>query len=368
MKNNNKSMSIISASTSSTSPFGYVLGSIGHDLSKKAVTFEDILGKAEDIQRRCRDVRQPLSDLDFEVTKALSFDGVGRCLFTDGQRALLTKWSAGQLFERYGIGMPYALKCLQKHPELLKTNVDTWMADDSATMCLRLYDAGATFVRGIVTESYSPFDAPDILKILMQNQDLQSGYHIRNWVLNPERMQIRIVEDSPISELDDLFMGVIVDSSDVGAHSVNLSVMIYKQVCTNGLILPLAGSVYRQIHRGVSAYGFADDIAAMIRTIPDLRTAAVAVIEEAKGCKDLWFDLDDEVSAAGFAKKHGFNLGTVKKAIAIMKSGRYGEAATRWAFINGLTEAAQELGLDSRVAAEKAAGRLLVNGKKNPAA
>lgn len=335
---------------------------------KKATTLGDILAKANDIQAHCRDVIQEINGMEFHANPYIVLDNVGKNLFSDGEEVCLTRWSMGQLLGRYGIPMPYAARCLARHHhDLLEQNVNTWLFEDESKAVLRLYDTGAIHtVRGIVSEKYSAFDAPEIVSSLMQNQELMADFAPRNWFVTPERMQIRLVQNEQFMDEEDLFLGVIVESSDVGMMSVNVRLFVYKQICTNGLVIPFAGITYRQIHMGQSAEGFADDVAAVLRALPDFRKATTEVIRASKGRTKLWFDPEDEVSAAAFAKTHGFLLGTVKNAITILKGGKYGKP-NRWAFINALTEAAQQLNIDARNDTERAAGRLLLENEHKAA-
>lgn len=341
-------------------------GNIGYQ--KKKVALGDILAKANNIQAHCRDVVQDLNGMEFHANPYIVLDNVGKNLFSDGEEVCLTRWSMGQLLSRYGIPVPYAARCIaRRHSDLLEENVNTWLLEDSSKAVLRLYDAGAIHtVRGIVSEKYSAFDAPEIVSSLMQNHELMTDFAPRNWFVTPERMQIRLVQNEQFMDEEDLYLGIIAESSDVGMMSVNVRLFVYKQICTNGLVIPFAGITYRQIHMGQSAEGFSDDVSSVLRALPDFRKAATEVIRASKGNTKLWFDPEDEVSAAAFAKTHGFLLGVVKAAVAILKDGKYGKP-NRWAFINALTDAAQQLNVDARNDTERAAGRLLIETKHEPA-
>ena len=87
-----------------------------------------------------------------------------------------------------------------------------------------------------------------------------------------------------------------------------------------------------------------------------------------KACKDkalkAIIDIEkDKDAALNFSKKYGFDQKTVQKAIDILSTGKYG--STVWGFVNALTEAAETLELERRIAAEKAAGSLLFMSTQN---
>lgn len=334
------------------------------------ISLSDIGYQTREIQDGCRDIHlDNLMSLDFVALPHLLLKNIGKTLFDEGEDAALTRWSASQLWNRYGIPVLYALKCLNKnHAELLETNVSTWMLEDNIPAMFRLYDDldGNTSVRGIVSEHYAKFDAPDIVKCLAKNEKLAKNFSPRSYYLDPERMHIRFVANQMMDvKGEDLYVGIMSDSSDVGKMAVNLRLFVLNMSSKNAIILPTGGMTYRQVHRGKSEDGFADDISGVINAIPTMEESVKIVI---KACKDkalkAIIDIEkDKDAALNFSKKYGFDQKTVQKAIDILSTGKYG--STVWGFVNALTEAAETLELERRIAAEKAAGSLLFMSTQN---
>ena len=57
---------------------------------------------------------------------------------------------------------------------------------------------------------------------------------------------------------EDLFAGITLDSSDVGRSGLSVRFFIWKQVCTNGLVISKsAANLFRQKHIGITHEDFA---------------------------------------------------------------------------------------------------------------
>lgn len=331
------------------------------------INLRDIAYQTCDIQDGCRDkVVDRMSDLIFVAEPEVVIDGIGHNLFDEGEKAALTEWATTQLCQRYEFPVMYAKKCLLRHhADLFETNIRTWLDEDGTSALFRLYDDmdGDTFVRGIVSTKYTPFDAPDIVKVLAKTEELSKKFSPRSYYIDPERMHIRFVADAEMGvKGENLYVGVMSDSSDVGKMSVNLKVFIMNAKKGNAFILPYAGYAYRQIHVGKSEEGFAEDIRGIVASIPTMEATAKAVIEKSKSCKySKILDLEDEKTWLSFAKAYDFSLETVSRAVKILESQKYGAQESLWALVNSLTEAAEtlKLELEEKIAAEKAAGNLL---------
>jgi hypothetical protein len=216
-------------------------------------------------------------------------------------------------------------------------------------------------IRAMLTEKYKAFDTFDIMKVVNSNTDIHKNYSVRNWLINPERLHVRLVSDERLNvESDeDLFMGVNLDSSDVGRSSLRLSIIVFKQVCTNGLILPQSISkVYRQIHFGAGADRFEENVIVALNAVSQIKEIAEEVITKA-GSKKLPFDIEDEEQVERFRVSHKVSKDAMSLILQGMKEEKYGKPSV-WSLINVMTEVAQDYTLDTRIDIEREAGRLLL--------
>lgn len=345
------------------------------NFKKGVVSVEDIRDKAKVIQSRCFDEKIKVSDLSFRGmvdssnTQMFSLD-----TGNEEAKSILTPYSLAQLGTRYGIPSRYVNKCVsvgKSHSgfiPLVEENYKRWMNIDHNEVVLRQYDnvtsdGTIAVTRGIVTPKYKIFDTSEIMEVIAQNFDTRKNYSVRQYLMNPERFHIRLISDEQLDvPEEDLYMGITIDSSDVGRSSLCVRGIIFKQVCSNGLILPKSiGDMYRQIHVGIGADRFYEDLVACVAALSDMKVHAENIINSAIDSKVIPFDINDEDDVEKFRKKYvGLSKETMNDIIELMNNEVYGDADSRWGLVNSITEVAQKYSLETRINLEKTAGLLLV--------
>lgn len=156
---------------------------------------------------------------------------------------------------------------------------------------------------------------------------------------------------------EDLYPGLIISSGDVGNRSLEVSFFIWKQVCTNGLVMAkVSGQVLHKRHLGIyDPANFQASLAEALETFPVFCENAKTLVEEARR-KELTSDMLKERLKA-FGK--GVKLTEEEENTITVLTTKYG--MTLWGFVNALTEFAQaeRFDLDSRVEIEAYAGDLI---------
>ena len=176
---------------------------------------------------------------------------------------------------------------------------------------------------------------------------------LAGFFVNPSRFHARFVGDKMKVVGEDLFAGIQIDSSDVGRSKLDIKFFVYKQVCTNGLILPeKAGNIFMQKHIGISSEKMAvslresfDDFGSQVR-------GASSLIDKARE-----IDLSDNVNLFNHIK-NGAKVGddTVDRIFEVA-SLNYGMSV--WGIVNAITEVSQSYTLEHRLLMERYAGVLL---------
>ena len=339
------------------------------------VNLNTIYERAMDIKSRCRDI--PLNSLS-DASVSLNGDlgtmnyiapldnGIGLL-----QTAALTPWSFKQLCSgRIGVPYQYMKKCIDsENPEirgLFETNVNTWMEDYQKGAVLRLYTTpeGVRTVRGVLTPSYTVFDSNDVLKVVLETMNSakykEHRFEVKGYELNESGMQLRVVQPDMLDiDGEDIFAGFIIHSGDVGNRKLSVRFFLWKQVCTNGLVVARAmGNMLQKRHRGSCEGEFIDSITEVMDMLPDFIENAKAIIAENKG-KELSADklrhmLDNFAKAVKITDEE-------KEKIRVLTRDTYG--LSRWGFINALTDFAQDerFDVDARTDIEVYAGNLLVS-------
>ena len=273
----------------------------------------------------------------------------------------ISKYALGQLGSKIGVPARYLEKCVSSgRIDLAQDNVNSWLEDFNKDLFIREYNGT---IRGVLSSKYSVCDSHDILKVVSDTVDL-SNYKIKGSYLNEERLHVRLIskEMLPIDG-EDLFAGLFLDSSDVGRNILTVKFGIYKQVCTNGLVIARAGgTLFEQKHIGISAEEFHEGLVASLKNVDLLTEHAVEWVQRAKHKDNHWSAVskyEDDIKEFIQYIRQQTNLSedSANKVIDLMQT-KYED--NRWGLINSITEVAQDFTLERRLELERIAGSLLV--------
>lgn len=279
----------------------------------------------------------------------------------------LTEYSLSQLCSIVGVPSQYAAKCIARREDwakdLILDNINSWLTRNRRENSLvREYDGN---VRGILTDRYTTFDAPDVMQGLFTGFGTdESNFAVEGFCVNPERLHIRIVKKTPVPGInEDLYAGLIVNSSDVGRGAITIGYFLFKQICTNGLIRKkVQGASYRQIHIG-SIEDISQNIQAAIGRIGEYETCMAELVRRARKIR---YSEEAIINPDSFAHESLFKTikaqtGLPDKAISnVFDTMVVAYDPTAWGLVNAITLIAQDYTLDRRLNLEEAAGRLLV--------
>jgi len=323
---------------------------------------EDIYKQSMEIQNLCEDFK-----VDWEKTFIQSGyeSAQGMTFLNDHNRqgsikpVFMTKHSLGQLCQKIGMNQTYYSTCCDKKAyDLLDDNMNYWIEAYNKPLNVRLFKDN--IVRGVLSEKFTDFDAPNILRVLLEN-NFKDEYSLVGSFLSPERLHLRFARHKGLIKKDDLFGGFTVDSSDVGRNVLAVNLFIYKKVCSNGLCLPqIGGNIYNQRHIGITLKSFKNDFETSLDRIDILCEKAAEVIKYAKE-QDITelLNLQEEGFENFINKISGLSSLTVSevndKVIPLID--RYGN--TSWGLVNAVTDFAKNLTLERRLEVEKRAGALM---------
>lgn len=268
----------------------------------------------------------------------------------------MTQHSFSQLCAKLGVPVAYMKKCMSNRNKfgsnLAQYNMNTWLDTCDKDLLLRL---NGDTIRGVLSTKYSICDSEKVLeavdRVITPNE-----YQLKGYMLDDERLHVRLIGDRLKVAGEDLFAGLQIDSSDVGRNNLKVQFLIYKQVCTNGLVIPkFGGTIFQQKHIGITSEQFQKSLVSSLDVIPDLVARATSLVDLSKNSK---------VSQQEFEKI----LDSIKKDIALSDDSmnkvvslfneRYSN--TRWGVVNALTEVAQDFSLERRLEIEQYASLWLV--------
>lgn len=124
-----------------------------------------------------------------------------------------------------------------EYPELLAQNVNGWFArtPDMKRM-LRTMDGTA---RALLSDRYRRIDNFEVASAVLPIISSMDGASVESCELTDSRMYLKVVNPRVTAEVkkgDIVQAGIIISNSEVGMGSVNVSPLVYRLVCSNGMI------------------------------------------------------------------------------------------------------------------------------------
>ena len=268
----------------------------------------------------------------------------------------MTDHAFSQLCTRMGVPAKYIKKCFDSgKSELAIANFRAWEGEQTGNMLVRERNGVA---RAVLSDSYAPFDNYRVLRALNYTMDTDRFIPTQVY-MSEDKLHIRFVDYNPLPVSDGsgspLYAGVILSSNSVGAGSLSLKFFIYRSVCRNGMaISSMGGTLFRQHHIGEKMTD--SKIAVFTRAFMDverLSEMAVKLVKENAGriLKD--YELEMYLEKARREMKLS-EKSVDKLKLLVGSQGPYDK--TKWGFINGITELAQDFTLDTRYEMETWAG------------
>lgn len=220
----------------------------------------DTLGKMiveQNAQKR--DIVAPTTllryDTHFEDERLVPAFTIG----SNGDRfgANLTDHAHRQLVQWAGIPSQYVDKLrTSEHRALLAENVNHWLQWAGDKRMIRLLDGpDISVARAFLSPKYRPLDNYDLMERVLPKVR-QPGYEIKSCSLTETRLYLQVVTERLTRDIgrgDIVQAGVVISNSEVGAGRIKVEPMLYRLVCTNGLI---SGVALRKNHVG---RGFEDN-------------------------------------------------------------------------------------------------------------
>ena len=189
-------------------------------------------------------------------------------LFEDGQTFEIGSMSGAQqfgttrLFHRQvasALGIPakyYDIMQSQK-PELLAQNVNAWLSDRENSYMIRTMDyGGGRVARALLSDRYRRIDNMEIASAVLPLFAGSDQYEVISSEVTENRMYLKILSRRLEMEVvpgDYVQAGVVISNSAVGLGSVNVQPLVYRLVCTNGMIVNDMGERKNHVGRAAKA-------------------------------------------------------------------------------------------------------------------
>lgn len=131
----------------------------------------------------------------------------------------------------------YYDRMLTTHPELLAHNVNSWFQREPSKRMLRTMGGTA---RAFLSNRYRRIDNLEIAQVVLPIIGEMEGAHVESCQITESRMYLKVVNTRLEAEVvpgDIVQAGVIISNSEVGLGSVCIQPLVYRLVCSNGMII-----------------------------------------------------------------------------------------------------------------------------------
>jgi hypothetical protein len=228
---------------------------------KAGKTINELAQTVSDLRTRVRDYRLPqkfLRMLPGDLTIRTDPDQTETKLVIKPSRLM-----HDQLAERLGIPARYYQKMLNETPTLLTANVNEWLTrGNGEKRLIRTYEDhhdlplnGRAFLGG----TYRPLDNYDLMTALVPPM-LAAGVKVVSSEVTDSKLYIqavaqdiksRVVVPGTHNRIDDVLnIGLIATNSEVGGGALTIRALVFRQVCSNGLVISEDLPGFKQVHIG----------------------------------------------------------------------------------------------------------------------
>lgn len=193
----------------------------------------NLIEMAQEILRRQdqkRDFIVPTADLKLQDSGALEIGDQGDYPLTEHAHGQLATWAE--------IPRKYYEKMRAEAPGLLARNVNHWLRDHPVNRMVRTLDGAA---RAFLSDRYQRIDneqiAEAVLPVLMENCGHAA---ILSCCVTDAKLYIQALFprlEGEVTVGDAVQGGVIISNGEIGNGALDLRPLVYRLVCTNGLIV-----------------------------------------------------------------------------------------------------------------------------------
>ena len=142
-----------------------------------------------------------------------------------------------QMGDYLNIPRKYYDRMLQENIDLLAHNVNSWLHQGTEQRMIRTIDGRA---RAFLSNRYRRIDNIDIAKITLPIIEKMPGVIYESCNLSPDYMYIKVVNPRLTAEVspgDIVQAGVVISNSETGQGAVCVQPLIFRLVCSNGMVV-----------------------------------------------------------------------------------------------------------------------------------
>lgn len=219
---------------------------------KTGLTLTQLAAEIERQAQSKHDFVAPASLINMVVPEVKDGAKAAPAISLSGKSAALaiTDHAHGQIADYAGIPVAYYRKMAAEQPRLLANNVNTWLAtkEQKDARMVRTLDGR---VRALLSDRYRPLDNYDLMEAILPELVGLPTIRIESTQVTDTRLYIKAVFpkiEGEIRKGDVVQAGIVISNSEVGSGALQVSPLVYRLVCLNGMIAADYGQ--RRNHTG----------------------------------------------------------------------------------------------------------------------
>ena len=207
---------------------------------------------AQEIERQNNAKRDYLVDTT-QLTMGLDVTGEVRLDIADSAHTFgLNEVAHQQIGQQMGIPLPYYRRMLSDAPGLLATNVNHWMRNrnETAKERRRMVRTLDNTARAFLSDRYRRIDNYEIANIVLPILGEIKDVQIASCEVTDRKLYIKAVNprlQADVTPGDVVQSGVCITNSEVGLGSFEATPLVYRLVCSNGMVVNDAAQKRRHI-------------------------------------------------------------------------------------------------------------------------
>lgn len=332
-----------------------------HDRPVRAVKIGRVYERLEKMAENCVDLTDVKgSDITFNPNGTLQ---------VKDQRFSFTDWSFAQFCSKLKLPTDFMRRSPNGDgPASRKKIIDYWKERhiDDRRFLIRTKrhpdkdeESGAEGrVRAFLTDRYSVFDNLDVVRQLhplMKANDMmiqlgnvtEQSFHMR--LLYGETINVGTEKKPDVHQ-----MGLHFANSEVGARNLTGDLMVFRQICTNGMIALLEREhLFYQRHINVERHEVKNGMTAALEMAQIKKMELLDRLQDARAA-------ELENARAEITRFLKLNRGTDEFVTKVHEAWDQEPVNNRFGVVQAITRAAQGLPIDQRVEMEEVAGRYLI--------
>ena len=322
----------------------------------KGLSLGETLSHLREREKRFYDLTLPATEIRMNPDGTIKLNG-----FMQG--AKLQDQALTTLANRIGIQGGYLRRCEGDLIDLRAQNVNRWLGkvEPNSSFLVRM---DGNECRAVLSDSYVPVSNLELIERFSEyHPDIEDRTLKVNLDLDATGMaaQLYFTDEKrtvTLKELGDLaFGGIQIGNSEVGFHSVELAMFMFRLVCSNGMVIAERAWGFRRTHLSQREHLdilFQESLPQIVENLP-------MIARKFQGAIRISVENPAEMFDRIFRK---FNLTQWQQKLVTETYGRTADS-TLFGIINAFTGAANQEGLpwETRRVLQRAGGNLLIEAK-----